>query len=370
MVKIVHLTSAHPRFDTRIFWKQCSSLNTEGYDVYLIVADGKGNENFKNISILDVGKPRGRLNRIIKIPKKILSVALSLDAEIYHLHDPELIPLGLKLKKLGKKVIFDAHEDLPKQILSKPYLNSISRQILSKVVALYEVYACRKLDAVVAATPYIRDKFYANKIYSVDINNYPLLDELYVPSNANNQKKQQVCYVGGLSHVRGTYEIVSSVEHYKNGLKLIIGGKFDDANFEKVVKSHKNWVHIIDKEWLDRDGVKKVLNESIAGIVTLHPIINYLDSLPVKMFEYMACGLPVIASDFPLWKKIIESNNCGICVDPLQPQSIANAVNYILDNPDVARIMGDNGREAIVRHYNWNVEAEKLTSLYIKVLAF
>jgi glycosyltransferase involved in cell wall biosynthesis len=369
VMDIVHLTSAHPRFDTRIFWKQCRSLSKEGYEVYLIVADGKGNEVNQNVNILDVGKANSRFNRITQTPKKILSAALKLNAVIYHLHDPELIPIGLKLKKLGKKVIFDAHEDFPKQILSKPYLNFFIRKFLSQVAAIYETYACRKLDAVVSATPFICDKFTKQKIYSVDINNYPLLNELFIPNYDWQNKKSQVCYVGGLNAARGISEIVSSVGYYNTGLKLAIGGKFTEVNFESYVKSHKSWSHVIDKEWLDRDGIKEVLNESIAGLVTLHPIINYLDSLPVKMFEYMACGLPVIASNFPLWQEIIESNECGVCVDPLDPKSIANAVNHIADNPDIAEAMGRNGRKAVIEKYNWDIEVIKLSSIYSKIIS-
>src|SRR5690606_16899415 len=126
MLKIAHLTSAHPRFDTRIFVKQCCSL-AKKYETYLVVADGKGNEIKDRVNILDVGKFNGRKNRMLNAPKAVFEKALTLDADIYHMHDPELIPIGLKLKKLGKKIIFDAHEDLPNQVMSKHYLNPISK---------------------------------------------------------------------------------------------------------------------------------------------------------------------------------------------------------------------------------------------------
>jgi len=127
---ITHLTSAHPRYDTRIFLKECCSL-AKVYHVSLVVADGLGNEEKDGVGIYDVGIEEGRFGRIFQTTKKVLAKALELDSDLYHLHDPELIPVGLKLKKMGKRVIFDAHEDLPKQVMAKHYLNAFTKTILS-----------------------------------------------------------------------------------------------------------------------------------------------------------------------------------------------------------------------------------------------
>lgn len=366
MLKIAHLTSAHPRSDTRIFVKQCSSLS-KNYETYLVVADGKGNEIKDRVNILDVGKFNGRKNRMLNAPKAVFEKALTLEADIYHLHDPELIPIGLKLKKCGKKVIFDAHEDLPNQIMSKHYLNPISKKLISFLVKAYEKYACAKLDGVVTATPFIRDKFLNINANTIDINNFPKTEEFIKIENSKVTDNNHVCYIGGLADVRGITQMVEAIE-FTDDTRLLIAGNFADANLENKVKQMQGWKNVDFLGYVNREGIQNTLSESFAGLVVLHPTQSYLDSLPVKMFEYMCAGIPVIASDFPLWRSIVDEANCGLCVDPLNPSAIASAIKTLNSNRIDAQRMGENGRVAVLEKYNWNIEEQKLFEFYSKIL--
>lgn len=364
-IKVVHLTSAHPRFDTRILIKECCSL-AKKYSVSLVVADGLGDEIKENVFIYDVGKFNSRKERMIYAPRVLLKKSLELDAELYHLHDPELIPIGIILKMHGKKVIFDAHEDLPNQIYSKPYLHPLIKKPVSITIRLIESLTCARLDGIIAATPFIRDKFLTINNNSIDINNYPKIEEFN--NTVASKIKNQVCYVGGLAEVRGITEMVSALEITQNDSQLKIAGNFIESVLQDKITKMRGWKKVDFIGYVGRDEIKNTLIESVAGLVLLHPTRSYIDSLPVKMFEYMIAGIPVIASNFPLWESIIDEAACGICVDPLNPNAIADAIDYLINHPEKAIEMGEKGRKAVINNYNWNIEEEKLYKFYNKIL--
>jgi glycosyltransferase involved in cell wall biosynthesis len=365
-MKICHLTSAHSRYDIRIFFKECRSLFRAGYNTSLVVADGKGDESREGVKIYDAGASKGRVDRIRRVTGRVLEKAILIDAAIYHFHDPELIPAGLRLKRMGKCVIFDSHEDVPKQLLSKPYLGRISRRLIPWIFSVYENVTCKKFDAIVAATPFIQDKFLKLNACTVNVNNFPMRGELSASIDMN-KVRSKVCYVGGIAALRGVREIVRAMEYVRSDIRLELAGTFSESAVSAEVREYDGWRRVDELGFVDRAGVRGVLERSFAGLVTLLPAPNYIDAQPIKMFEYMSAGIPVIASNFPLWREIIEGNDCGLCVDPLNPREIAEAVNFFAENPSQAKVMGENGRRAVQSHYNWDVEEEKLLRLYEKI---
>ncbi|MBL8995931.1 MAG: glycosyltransferase family 4 protein [Gemmatimonadales bacterium] len=366
--RVCHLTSAHRRSDMRIFHKMCVSLARRGFEVTLIVADGEGPGARDGVTIRDVGKAAGRLSRITRTPDRILRAALEECADLYHLHDPELLPIGLRLARRGKRVIFDSHEDVPSQILHKPYLPPWSARLLSRGFARFEDFACRRLDGVVAATPFIRDKFQRVTPRVVDISNYPLRDE-FASSVPWKARRAEVCYIGDISEIRGIHELCAAMARTATGVRLNLCGAFTDSATERRARTGPGWERVDAHGMVDRAGVRRVLDRSVAGLVTLHPVPNYLPSQPIKLFEYMSAGIPVIASDFPLWRSIVEESRCGILVDPLDPGAIAAAIDHLVSTPEEAERMGRNGRAAVETRYNWEREEVRLEAFYRERLA-
>ncbi|MGC5324933.1 glycosyltransferase family 4 protein [Brevibacillus sp. SYSU BS000544] len=361
-VKVTHLSSVHTTFDIRIFLKECKSLANAGFEVNYVVADQQHNGLHSGVNIISISKANGRLERMTKVVKKVYEVALELNSDVYHFHDPELIPVGLLLKSKGKKVIYDAHEDVPRDILSKTWIPKYVRSIIANTFEVLEDFAARRFDTIVTATPYIQERFLRIGAKSVNINNYPFLEEFNLPTVNWAEKENIVCYVGGINEIRGVHEMVRAIG--QTNAQLAIGGLFSsEADYQKAIHLD-GWSQVKELGQLHRNEVSDLFNKSRAGLVIFHPEENHINAQPNKMFEYMSAGLPVIASNFPLWREIIEGNQCGICVDPLNPREIADAINWIMEHPEKSKEMGLKGRRAIENRYNWETEQKNLVQLY------
>jgi len=361
MKRVCHISTVHTPFSIRIFHKQLKSLNAAGYDVSFIVPNAN-NEKKDGIRIIALPKAKNRIHRTLWLTFKAFYLGLSQKADVYHFHDLELIPIGVILKFLKNKVIYDAHEDMPRQMLSKKYAAKFLPEKISWVIEKVENFAAKRFDAVVAATPFIRDRFLRLGCNSVDINNFPILSEVDQPDTGWFNKERAVCYVGGIGDIRGIFEMVEAIG--KTNAKLLLAGQFSSSSERDRVIGMFGWANVAELGQLTWMEVQQVLSRSIAGLVVLHPCRNYIDALPIKMFEYMAAGIPVIASNFPLWREIIEGDKCGICVDPLDSGAIAEAIQWIADHPGEAKRMGKNGQKAAKEKYNWKTEEKKLLTLY------
>ncbi|MBC2724844.1 MAG: glycosyltransferase family 4 protein [Desulfosporosinus sp.] len=370
-VKICILTTIHSVFDVRIFHKEAKTLVQAGYDVTLIVQHDK-NEIVDGVNIIALPRPRSRFRRFFGLTWQAFRLALHQRADVYHFHDPELLPIGILLKLFTHaKVIYDVHEDYRQIIRLKYWLPKPIRGFVANLVGYVEVIGGSIFDAVITVTEFIQVRFPSDKV--VVIKNYPLLDLEGNDSNpARSGSGIKLVYVGGLNRGRGIYEMIKAMAYLdrRRKVRLRLLGRFDELdelNTDKKICTLPGFKQTELVGWIPHPKVYDYLHTSHIGLVCLHPVGGYPLGLPVKLFEYMAAGLPVIASEFPLWKEIIEGNRCGLTVDPLNPRGIAKAIEYLIKHPELRQEMGANGRQAVQEKYNWGQESKKLLNLYTKL---
>ncbi len=357
MKTVVHLTSVHPVDDVRIFHKECLSLKKQGFEV-LLIAPADQDCLKEGIKILAVGKTHSRFERMTKVLWQVYRRALSIHAELYHFHDPELIVVGLLLRLHGKRVIYDVHEDVPRDILLKHWIPKPFRKIIALVAETIEHLAARVFQGVVTVTPAIQKRF--EKFHAVEIRNYPVLKEFERPSIQGNF----LCYTGLLNEHRGVQEMLEVAQQTQ--VKINLAGACHSPTLLQQLQQHDFVIH---HGHVNRSKIQAIYQQSFVGLALLHSGPTFNDSLPIKLFEYMAAGLPVIASDFPLWRDIIERHQCGFCVNPHDVDKIAELILQLQTNSDEAKQMGLRGKQAIEQCYNWQTQEIKLQAFYQTILA-
>jgi glycosyltransferase involved in cell wall biosynthesis len=366
--KVVHMTSVHSALDARIFHKECRSLARAGFEVTIVGPHSK-DLVADLVRIRSIRGGHSRLGRMTTTVWRVYREALRQNADVYHFHDPELIPAGLLLRAMGKKVIYDIHEDMPKDILSKFYLPEWSRRVMAWTMEQIEGAACGHFSALVAVTPSIAERFLRLNQKTVIVYNYPYPSEIVFAQVASpwEARRQSVAYVGGITAQRAILEMVSAMALLPDSLEATLelaGNEIPEGIQSAALYEHRGWSRVRHHGLLDQPSTFRMLHKVRAGLVLFHPEPNHLEAMPQKIFEYMGAGLPLIASDFPLWRRILGETRCALFVNPLDPRAIAEAIEYILRNPQEAEQMGIRGRAAVLERYNWDTEAAKLINLY------
>lgn len=328
----------------------------------LIVNDDRTDEVVNGIKIVSTGfKPKNRVERFVNSRRLLFEKAFAVDAEIYQMHDPDLLPLGNKLKKAGKKIIFDSHEDIPRQIMDKQWIPGVLRGTVSKVYEKYEKNSIRKYDGVVSPTPYVVSRLREVNNNSILVTNYPI-------ANTNEEiirsPEKAICFAGGVAEIYCHEAILQAIEHI-DGIRYILAGPGKDTYINKL-KSMPAWGKVDYKGVIPFSEVKSIYSKAIAGMA-----VNYSTqdkergTLGVlKLFEFMESKLPVICSNYPLWEEIINKYKCGVCVEPNNVKEIKKAIEHIIDNPEEAVKMGERGRQAVFEQYNWGTQEKELLELY------
>lgn len=367
MEKICHISSAHPPFDGRIFHKQCVSLANAGYKVSLVVTHSKS-EVVDGVQIAPLSNSKGRFYRFFIKTFQAFFKGLKTKSAIYHLHDPELLPIAILLKLCGKKVIFDMHELVYHQIADKDYIgNKLIRRMAAGMYRLMEKIGMRLFDKIVLAEDgYLGyfEKNYPKRINKlVFIRNYPiihLIDEVLSNTKVDSERQFTLVYAGSLTKIRGIKEIADAVRLCKYPVKLVLLGRWSDPHYKEECKIDGEKVTFLGEYPLSQ--VYEVMKNADLGVSLLYPVENYLTSLPVKAFEYMACGLPMIMSDFPYWKKTFEG--VAYFANPNSIEEIVRVIEASVENRAELKTMGLLAFDKVRKEFSWENESQQLLKMY------
>lgn len=361
MKKVCHFTSVHNRYDPRVFHKQCQSLSKK-YDTYLLVADGLGSEIKNQIKIEDVGiRNSNIILRVLVTGFRIFKLANRLKADIYEFHDPELIPFGLLLRIMGKKVIFDMHEDMEKQLLIRPWVPRFLKKPLSKVYLLFERFFLRYFNAVFVPQEFMLKK-YSKYFHTVLINNY-LLDDFY-PAVLPQKKVSKLLYVGSISRPRGIINLLNAIQDHNLTLTLV--GSFSDKLLENEVKNHQSWKKVDFKGFISFEDVRKLYFNDYIGIIPFSNLGQYGHPFIIKLFEYMAFGLPIIMPKHGDWLRFNNDFKVGINTNTEDPKEFSQAIDKLI-NQDVSKY-SENGITAVKKSFLWSSIEKKLMSCYSSII--
>jgi len=367
--KVVHLTSVHDATDPRILHKECATLADGGYEV-VIVAPGPHRILPHRVRHHSIDRPRNRVERLLRTIPRVFRAALSEKAHVYHLHDPELLGVGLLLRLRGARVIFDVHEDIVLDIRTKPWIPPSFRNGVAAVAGAVLRTVERKFTAIVPATPSIA-RSYTNP-NTVVVRNYPRLEELGSEDGGPSftQRPLNAIYVGAITRVRGVEQMVDAIAQpsLPAFARLVLAGTFEDRATRDSAASRQGWRRTRDVGYLHRDQLSGALAQARAGLLVLQPFDSFEDSLPTKLFEYMGAGLPVVASKFLRCREVIERYGCGIVGDPRDAAEIAEALKTLFLRPAQAQAMGVRGRRAVRENFEWNSEARNLIGLYERIV--
>lgn len=356
-MRIVHLTSSHPPDDVRIFLKECRSLARAGFDVHL-VAPGGVNGTRDGVVVHGFDLPTGpRPLRVMRRLWRAWRSTRELAPDLCQFHEPELVLVALWLKLRGTRVVYDVHEHHTSAVAHSLYSGG-GRRLAFR---LLEAAARRTCDGFVGATPAIAREYPSAR--TVAVLNYPLPEEFAESTPAAG--RAEAVYVGGLTRSRGVREMVEAAARLGDPqTRLVLIGVFDDPELEREVRALPSWTRVEHVGWLGRHDVMKRLAAARIGLVVLHPEPDFVRSIPIKLFEYMSAGLPVIASDFPYWREMLDPIGCASFVDPHDPARIAGAIDDLLSDETRAAEMGRRGAKAVRERLNWEREAPKLVDLY------
>ena len=380
--RVAMLLSNAFRPDPRVL-KEARSLAQAGYDLTVVAWDREGTfapqETVDGFTVLRVQNVRSRygagarqLGRLPVFWRRAWAILNEIRPELVHCHDFDTLPPGWLWAKLHRRpVIYDAHEYYTE--LQRPRLRGLLGKVLLPAISIAEQLLSRTADAIVTVDERIARRYHNRRI--AIIGHFPPVD--FISPLALNDKPQAgervLVYAGRFSTDRGMLMIGAALQRLaQRGIRprlRLLGTWTHPAEEQAFLQSVAGIEDQVDAVgWVPFEQIAESLSSATVALAVLQPIPRYVAALPVKLFEYMACGLPVVISDFPAVREVVAGSDCGILVDPVNVEVVSQAIEALIVDPDLAQRLGENGRTAFTTQYNWQVLEPLLFGIYADLL--
>ncbi len=372
-MRVCHFSSVHHVWDTRVFYRECISL-AKRHEVTLIAIGDKGCYVKNGVQVISVNKPKNFIERFCFTIFKVFILAVKQEANVYHIHDAELIPFGIILSILGKKVIYDIHENTYDDILLKPWIKPNKRKLLANLYNVILWFGSKFMHyIVVVADPKFLNKFFVNQTNASVIQNFANVPDYdkYVVENRSKLSGNQLFYVGMIKDMY--YDIDPILEAifilHKRGIKChihLIG--YFGSGISPHLNELANWEQVKDQVsyygFLDTQEAYQISMQCKIGLCIKNQPESMLVSHERKLFEYMAIGLPAVFCNQGIYEDLNQKYKIGKSVKITDSIAVADAIESLLLHDEILMSMSENARQAAQDHFNWNREEKKLFDLY------
>lgn len=357
-VQVLHLSTVHDSHDNRVRNKEALGLARAGVDVGLGIRC-EADEGDGPFPVYALPRPRNRVARVTGSQIKAWQLLGRLRPRLVHIHDPELVPMVWLWKTThGAKAIYDAHEDLVAQISTKKYLHRGVRPVMRLLSKALVGWADRGMDAIVAATPEVAQRF-RNPNTTV-VCNYPWLSDF----DAHPEPVAgRMVYVGDLTEERKLSLMIRATRRVRErvpGAHLVLAGRCRPAVAEMLAREADGQV-VQYLGQLEPTRIPGVVASAQLGLILLETLPNYVNSLPTKLFEYMAGAVPFLGSDFPAWRTMFPAG--GEFVDAEDEDAVVAAMAELLADPQRCAELGARGRAHLEQHFTFEGQAQVLVDL-------
>lgn len=368
---VIHFSTVHPPFDPRIFDRECRTLRESGYRVEYFSADVP-EEDRDGIAIRSLLlsswltralKPitrRTRAGRMAFGWFGVVEVALRRRPAIVHLHDPELLPAALVLRLARKRVIYDAHEDLQRQILNKQYLG-LWRHVVAPLAGVTIRVAARCVSGVVVAHDWQADTT-PNSTVVRNLPRLEVLSEIAIEKRSN----PSLVYVGSITRDRGAVtmlDLMSRLRGQVPSLELVLAGNVHDDLLDEL-RSHPEWQHVEYHGPVPWQQAMELVASAHVGVFLPHAVPTYLNQEPTKLFEYLALGLQCVVPNFPLYRELVGGRGDVLMASP---PDYSDLDGEVISSLRTQSSMRPHTRE---NSWSWQPEGNRLVELYDQLLGY